>query len=864
MTTGRFCNLILLLLFFTTQGYAQSFEESLSAAKIGATPEVEVGQLDSLLNTVINSENYIRIGKVSYALAYRMSKHRIGSAEKLLEVIDIGRKAYKTAGYNGYHLARFQLMAGNAYESLGNPELAFQQFMSFEGIDISHYKGLESYIQAQMYIARNFRILGDFDLAETVLKRADFDIHNPSIKDGNRRFYYLEKSLVEDIKGTEEADALAVKFAQLALRYASEYEKPEVLTQLASAELKKGNFERTNTLQKQAADKAKALTDTTLLLTIYNNQSDLQYRLGDYKESVKITNEALAICRPTDASIRLRILENQISSAVALEKVGELEVDLTDQDTIQGEGHLDSRLLYHFKLASARFDKFLLTYDSTHLAKAKVQLDISDKLQDNATANLKTLTSRQEKRTDLYALYQLGLDIAAALGDAELMYYYAEKSNNHLLFQTGKEAINSYTLREKDIIRRSLATDSLDTKSLTDLADIQKEKVDRLILSEERPDLSIMPYEYLPSAIKKQSIDIFCEGREDLYRLIITNEDRTIVNCGNKKNIKKIVDQLATEVSNPPNENLNILSELQTQLKNALQISAHPLSPIVVKGQILDPIPLEVLDIDAISQICYQPSLSQTTNFYSTEPFVGNSAVFSPTYSNQRNSNTTKTASLPLGPLPHSQKEADQVGSLLAIDGITVSNAETFMQAITNSDLIHYTGHAYQDINADYSYIPMSNDVENVVYAYQIEANKSTAAMVVLNACKTNTGKVIEGEGTLSLTRSLVRSGVQSIVSTLWSVTDQSSAQILTSFYQNLKDGQSKSLALANAKKTFLATCPDYQKHPYYWAGIVLTGDDRPLVFESKLRARNQKLLLILLAIGLTLLSVSYFSRKNN
>jgi len=739
--------LVFISILLSYNGNSQTIKEKLVNVKSLPTHELEIKAIDSIFNVIKDTDAHDDIGLVAYTLAFRSADYKISIPQRQLEIIKIGKQAYAKSGYNGYRLARYQLMEGEAYNELGQFDLALRAYVSFDGIDITDRKGIESFAQAQMFAAQKFRQLGDFDLAESILKRAELYIHYPHLRDSNRRFYYIEKSLIENLKGTEQTNALAVKYAEQALEYVPEIDNAEVLTQLAVAQIKKGNFNDANDLQSQASQKAIEQKDTALLLDIYNNQSILHYRLNDYQRSVAFASKALGMCRPSDAATRLHLLENQITSAFKLEQNGNRKVDLTDQDTIQADRHLESRILYHYRLATSRFDRFQLTDDSTQLAEAKVQLDISDKLQDKATSNLKTLTSRQEKRTDLYALYQLGLDIAAALDDAVLMYYYAEKSNNHLLFQTGKESINSYTLREKDIIRRSLAADSLDAELLTDLANIQKEKVDRLILSEERPDLSIIPYEYLPSAIKKQSIDIFCEGREDLYRLIITNEDRTIVNCGNKKKIKKIVDQLATEVSNPPNENLNILSALQTQLKDALQISAHPLSLIVVKGQILDPIPLEVLDIDAISQICYQPSLSQTTNFYSAEPFVGNSAVFSPTYSNRRNSNTTKTASLPLGPLPHSQKEADQVGSLLAIDGITVSNADRFIQAITNSDLIHYTGHAYQDINADYSYIPMSNEVENVVYAYQIEANKSTAAMVVLNACKTNTGKVIEGEG---------------------------------------------------------------------------------------------------------------------
>jgi|GEM_PF-3664488 len=866
MTKGLKSCLLLVFVLSATYVSSQSFDEALTAAKSSPSEEINVHRLDSLLNTIIDSEQYDHIGKTSYILAFRMTKFGIGDPQSILKVINIGRDAYQSSGYKGYHMARFQVMEGTAHQNLGNYAQAIRAFTSFDGLDLSDYRAMEAYMQSQMFTANHYRLLGDYDLAESVLKRASPYIMLTTIKDENRKFYFQEKAIIENHKATPEGYEAAAEFAKLALQYSEGRGEIETLTQLATAEIKKGQMQTANELQQLAIEKSLTQRDTTSLLNLYNNQSHLKYVLGHHQASIDIADNALRLCRPTDSNYRFTLLENKISSAFELEKAGGEQTNLKDQDTTQADRHLESRVLYHYRLASSRLDRFQITDDSTQLSEAKIQLIITDNLQDKLTANLKTIESRQDKRTDLYALYQLGLDIAAALDDTELMYYYAEKSNNHLLFQTGKEAINSYTLREKDIIKRSLSADSLDATLLKELAAIQKEKVDRLILSEERPDLSIVPYQYLPNAIKQQSVDVFCQGRDDLYRLIISGKDRTIVNCGNKTKIQKLVDDLKAEISNSPNNTAaNDLSALQDQLSNALDLTTYRLSPFIVKGQILDPIPLEILDKQSINQISYQPSLSQTTKFYSAEPFVASSSIFAPTYVDQSvTSNDSKSTNRSLAPLPHSQIEADKVRKILGLNSPSDLETESFIKALSDYDLIHYTGHAFQDDNADYSYLPLTSDVEDLVYAYQIEANRSKATMVVLNACETNTGKLISGEGTLSLSRSLIKSGARSIVSTLWSVSDQSSAQILTSFYQYLKDGQSKSKALANAKKDFLANCPDYQKHPYYWAGIVLTGDDRPLVFEHTLQARNQKILLVLLAIGLILLFASYFSRKKN
>ena len=52
---------------------------------------------------------------------------------------------------------------------------------------------------------------------------------------------------------------------------------------------------------------------------------------------------------------------------------------------------------------------------------------------------------------------------------------------------------------------------------------------------------------------------------------------------------------------------------------------------------------------------------------------------------------------------------------------------------------------------------------------------------------------------------------------------------VLNNFYKNLSTGQNKSEALRNAKLAYINNTPDYRRHPYYWAGLVLVGDDGPI-----------------------------------
>ena len=102
--------------------------------------------------------------------------------------------------------------------------------------------------------------------------------------------------------------------------------------------------------------------------------------------------------------------------------------------------------------------------------------------------------------------------------------------------------------------------------------------------------------------------------------------------------------------------------------------------------------------------------------------------------------------------------------------------------------------------------------------------------MVTLSACQTGFGKLQKGEGMLSLARAFNYAGVPSIVTTLWKINDQSTSEIMKFFYKNLSDGLSKKEALRQAKLSYLNANDDaLLRHPYYWSGIVMTGNTMPL-----------------------------------
>ncbi|MBW4571729.1 MAG: CHAT domain-containing protein [Tolypothrix carrinoi HA7290-LM1] len=90
--------------------------------------------------------------------------------------------------------------------------------------------------------------------------------------------------------------------------------------------------------------------------------------------------------------------------------------------------------------------------------------------------------------------------------------------------------------------------------------------------------------------------------------------------------------------------------------------------------------------------------------------------------------------------------------------------------------------------------------------------------LLVLSACQTASG---DKRATLGLAGIAVRAGTRSTLATLWSVEDQSTAELMNQFYQKLAQRETKAEALRHAQ---LALLVKYQT-PYFWAPYVLVGN---------------------------------------
>lgn len=99
-----------------------------------------------------------------------------------------------------------------------------------------------------------------------------------------------------------------------------------------------------------------------------------------------------------------------------------------------------------------------------------------------------------------------------------------------------------------------------------------------------------------------------------------------------------------------------------------------------------------------------------------------------------------------------------------------------------------------------------------------------SADLVVLSACETALGKEIKGEGLIGLTRGFLYAGAARVVSSLWKVDDEATAELMKDFYRNLLERKMAPAAALRAAQITVRSSKRWQS-PYYWAAFVLQGE---------------------------------------
>ncbi len=183
------------------------------------------------------------------------------------------------------------------------------------------------------------------------------------------------------------------------------------------------------------------------------------------------------------------------------------------------------------------------------------------------------------------------------------------------------------------------------------------------------------------------------------------------------------------------------------------------------------------------------------------------------------------TASLVMGiPDERAPQILDEVQSVAAI--LPNSDLHLGDQATTEvlktrgsqSALLHIATHGtYRQDNPMFSGIRLGDGYLNLYDLYQM---RLSTRHVTLSGCATGMNLVAAGDELLGLQRGLFCAGASSLLLSLWDVHDQSTAELMQSFYKGYMETGNMALSLQSAMKQLREKNP----HPYFWAPFVLVG----------------------------------------
>jgi CHAT domain-containing protein len=95
--------------------------------------------------------------------------------------------------------------------------------------------------------------------------------------------------------------------------------------------------------------------------------------------------------------------------------------------------------------------------------------------------------------------------------------------------------------------------------------------------------------------------------------------------------------------------------------------------------------------------------------------------------------------------------------------------------------------------------------------------------LVTLSACDTGVGEVKNGEGVYGLRRAFFLAGSETLVMSLWPVSDYVTRELMTEYYGGLKKGLGRGEALRQAQLGMQKR--KGRLHPFYWASFIQSGE---------------------------------------
>lgn len=571
-------------------------------------------------------------------------------------------------------------------------------------------------------------------------------------------------------------------------------------------------------------------------LAIAYNEKGLIYSLLNQDQKA-IINFELALKKTLENSdkdlLAIKIYNNK---AAILNKLNQVDAYVKAEETTANGTKLIDKLKPNFRSAE---DKLLLIEDAFPLFESGIEA--------------------------VYNLYKITNNSAFI----DKAFYYAEKSKSILLLEALLSSkATKFSKIPKDILERERQLKSEITfleKQLQNSNSDQLKLNDNLFkLKQENRNLEEVLEHDFPAyfnlkydsnvanltSIKKgldynELLVSYFYGNKAIYAIAVTKNTSKILKINRDELLDNKVKLVHKMLSDPKSNKATLAlytNELYSKLLKPLIASDKISKLTLITDGLLNYLPFSALNTNPKGltylmqkyAISYSNSATVLKEVNTKKQLGGNLLAFAPSFDSRISSDDTR--SNVLGSLPNNQKEVKQVarnfnGKSFFAEQATLQN---FTTNLSDYSMLHLATHAvFDDNNPEYSYLAFTpnKDSEDLLFVKDLYNLSLNASLVTLSACESGIGELKRGEGFLSLARGFFYSGASSILSTLWKVNDNSSSELMGSFYENMADGKSKDQSLREAQQSFLEKNYDNGlSHPYYWSGFIIQGNTQPII----------------------------------
>jgi CHAT domain-containing protein/tetratricopeptide (TPR) repeat protein len=644
----------------------------------------------------------------------------------------------------------------------------------------------------------------------------------------------------------------AIKYFDLALGIASKH--PETGFQYisiwgkASALLQLGRVDEADRLIQEALGQAEADDRRVKKVQLLIAAADIASVRGQTEKALEYLEEALPIAERGDFRRLLAAIYTHLT-----------ELNLRRNEIPEASRYAATAL----KLEVEAGDRYFLPNQFLALAKVRRAegnlpsalecLDHATDIIDGLLANVSSASRASMLIHEMSSIYAYQFALAAESGaGAEYAFRVIERARGRVLSEmiplgtSARSAPPSPERRrlEKEVNRLQRLLLTLDKPAQreatlrniweTQQAMVSTEPESAHWTPERRRRLSLK--EFQGELTKNEAAVEYVFGDDALYALAISRNSATVTKIGRRDRVESLVRTFEGRLqgTNAITEAAHVASPVYQTLLSQLRPLAGKTRLIIVPDGSLHGLPFDIVASTGNSSSSTKPIVSlapSATALFAlkrkaaaaTTADVAVLAVGDVPYDSfarkiprpSRSAGVFDAKQKPdLPPLPASRAEVENAVAIFARGSVALlstqaTEAQFKKQSLDRFSIIHLAVHAFSDPK-DQEHAALllapdkSGEEDGFLQPREISQLPITAKLVVLSACNTGMGPSFGQEGIANLARAFLIAGASSVVTTLWSVSDTSSKELMMEFYQNLHAGQDVAAALWNAKQILL------------------------------------------------------------